>query len=680
MTQKGIMKKEGIELFVISLLGLFLEMACIRWLPSQVRVLSYYTNIVLLAAFLGLGIGYILSARKKDFIYAFPFIFLVLISSAAFFAQKNIEVTHHVSVYFWQTIISPLAQINLKWVLLFFFMITTLLFIPIGQQTGRLFDRLNPLPAYTINIFGSVTGILLYSCMSYNLIPPIWIFALFMILYLYFVFTRTNQWFFVLTAVLFVVLMSWISVMDKGTFWSPYYKIRIDKIPSEKHKPGFTLTVNNDYHQMALNLSKEATAESKGDYEWARLYELPFRLRGSVKNAMIVGAGTGNDVAAALRMNVEHIDAVDIDPLILKIGKRHHPEQPYNSPRVSVYNDDARSFFKKTNKKYDVIVFGFLDSHQLFSSMSEMRLDTYVYTVESIREACSLLAPDGILSVTFCVTKDWIGNRLYRIMKEATGVDPLILQSGEEPNGFTYVYNYTSADLKGYTKLPPYYFGNDEIPVATDNWPYFYLRERAIPVDYIIVLGIIALFSLSMILVSGLDSLRRFNSVFFLLGAGFLLFETQSITRMSLLFGSTWIVNSAVLVSIFLTILCANFFVFTCNVKCLKPFFILLFIAVAVNYFFPINVILQYGFFLKAFIAGVLIGLPIFFSGIIFITLFRNSDSRSSAMGSNLLGAMCGGILEYTSMLYGINSLLVFVVVFYGLALFLTLKKGSTSH
>jgi spermidine synthase len=47
---------------------------------------------------------------------------------------------------------------------------------------------------------------------------------------------------------------------------------------------------------------------------------------------VIVGTGTGNDVAAALRAGVGEIDAVEIDPAIVSFGREHHPEDPTRVP------------------------------------------------------------------------------------------------------------------------------------------------------------------------------------------------------------------------------------------------------------------------------------------------------------------------------------------------------------
>ena len=118
-------------------------------------------------------------------------------------------------------------------------------------------------------------------------------------------------------------------------------------------------------------------------------YDLPYLLHPAATSALIVGAGTGNDAAGALRHGVETITAVEIDPAIIALGRRYHPEHPYDSERTKVVNDDARSFFATTGDRYEVISFGLLDSHTT-TSMTNARLDHYVYTKESLqrRENC----------------------------------------------------------------------------------------------------------------------------------------------------------------------------------------------------------------------------------------------------------------------------------------------------
>jgi len=57
------------------------------------------------------------------------------------------------------------------------------------------------------------------------------------------------------------------------------------------------------------------------------------------------------------------VDAVEIDPAILALGKSQHPERPYDSAQVAVHLTDARNFLKRSQNRYDLILFGALDSH-----------------------------------------------------------------------------------------------------------------------------------------------------------------------------------------------------------------------------------------------------------------------------------------------------------------------------
>src|ERR1035438_9201388 len=99
-------------------------------------------------------------------------------------------------------------------------------------------------------------------------------------------------------------------------------------------------------------------------------YDSPFQFASSTNRVLVVGAGAGNDAAAALRHGAFRVAAVEIDPLISTLGARLHPEQPYASPKVHLINNDARNFMRNCQEKYDVIIFGLLDSHTEFSGYS----------------------------------------------------------------------------------------------------------------------------------------------------------------------------------------------------------------------------------------------------------------------------------------------------------------------
>ena len=188
--------------------------------------------------------------------------------------------------------------------------------------------------------------------------------------------------------------------MARGALWSPYYKITVGKTGEDT-----VVEVNNIFHQsMAPVVHKEYF------YQW------PYTVFGdSFKNVLILGAGSGTDVAAALMHGAEHVDAVEIDPTILRLGRQLHPDHPFDDPRVTVINDDARHYLRTTTKKYDLVVFALIDSLTLQSSFSGVRLESYMFTTESFRAVRDRLTDDGLLVVYNYFREKWLVDRLANI-------------------------------------------------------------------------------------------------------------------------------------------------------------------------------------------------------------------------------------------------------------------------
>ena len=96
--------------------------------------------------------------------------------------------------------------------------------------------------------------------------------------------------------------------------------------------------------------------------------------------------------------------------------------------------------------------------------------------------------------------------------------------------------------------------------LATDEWPLMYLRAPALPFPYIFGLGMVAVIALGLFFGLAPKSARQgFNAHMFFLGAAFMLLETRSLVTFSLLFGSTWLVNSLVFFAILCSVMLAVF-------------------------------------------------------------------------------------------------------------------------
>jgi hypothetical protein len=361
--------------------------------------------------------------------------------------------------------------------------------------------------------------------------------------------------------------------------------------------------------------------------------------------------------------------AVEIAPLIIDIGQELHPEQPYAALKGVIQDkQDARSFFRTDSNKYDLIVFGLLDSHTLFSTASSLRIDNFVYTIESLTEVRNLLKNEGLLVLSFGIPEEnnWVGLRLFKNLTKAFGHTPqtheylsgnIVFMIGHQPVIEPLIDN-------PFVKPRPDYGLIDNLPETTDNWPYLYLRERVIPKTYIIaLLGVILI---SYLFVRKLfPNFRQFNMHFFFMGTAFFLLETKSITEIALLLGSTWIVNAAVIAAILLMIVLANIYVEKRNLTDPRPLYILLSLTLIINFFVPIGSFLGLSIIWRIIIASLMQAVPLFFAGMIFAITFSKTPSIEIALGSNILGSVVGGILEYSSLILGIRSLYLLALLFY---------------
>src|SRR3954471_1104535 len=155
-------------------------------------------------------------------------------------------------------------------------------------------------------------------------------------------------------------------------------------------------------------------------------YQWPYMVFGDTfDNVLVLGAGSGTDVASALRHGAKHVDAVEIDPVILRLGAERHPDGPYLDPRGRTINDDARHYLATTDKKYDLIVFALIDSLTVQSSFSSVRLESYMFTEESFRAVREHLKPNGAAALYNYFREKWLVDRLANTLAAAFGQDPL---------------------------------------------------------------------------------------------------------------------------------------------------------------------------------------------------------------------------------------------------------------
>ena len=155
-----------IRIFLSSFLVLFLEVALIRWLPAQIRLLAYFSNFILLAAFLGIGIGALLGRLRRSLFAWYPLLQLVVVVVVSVF---RLEVGIHApgSIYFASGTSDPVTAVETTFLLPIMFVGVAALFAALAQRMAQEMTLLAPLRAYTINLAGSLAGVFVFALVSW---------------------------------------------------------------------------------------------------------------------------------------------------------------------------------------------------------------------------------------------------------------------------------------------------------------------------------------------------------------------------------------------------------------------------------------------------------------------------------------------------------------------------------
>jgi SAM-dependent methyltransferase len=656
-----------VALFVTSFLVLFLETALIRWMPAYVRLLAYFSNFILLASFLGIGVGCLLAVRRRNLIVWFPLIQLAVIV-AVDRLRLEVAIPSTSTIYFSSGTAEAVVPVETTLLLPLLFTAVAALFVTVAHRMGRELTGRPPLRAYVLNLLGSLTGVAAFALVSWLELPPIVWFGIAAAAALPFMFDGRR----LVAAVNIALLVSSLVVvyrMQGGSLWSPYYRITVFQDRADT-----IVEVNHIFHQsMAPVVQKEYF------YQW------PYTVFGdSLGEVLILGAGSGTDVAAALRHGARHVDAVDIDPVILRLGAERHPDKPYSDPRVTVICDDARHFLRKTTKKYDLVVFALIDSLTVQSSFSGVRLESYMFTKESFEAVRDHLAPRGVMVLYNYFREKWLVDRLANTAAQVFGRDPLghvhqdraylaVMLAGPRVAELT-TDPPLPADVNAYGQphapSPAHPLVRDPSVVpATDNWPFLYMRSPGLPRHYAGALGVVlAVSAIAVWLALHGERGGRWSWHFFFLGAGFMLLETKSIVQFALLWGSTWSSASLAIASVLVMALASALVVSRVQIRRHGPIAGALLTLIAINYVIPVGRVTFESRAAESLFYGLLVFSPVFCAGLLFSTSFRESSSTATDFGANLLGAMVGGVGEYLSLLAGYRFLLVLVAICYLLA------------
>ena len=674
-----------------SLLSLFFELLMIRWISSEIRVFAYFKNFVLIACFLGFGLGCYLCRRRVNLLLiVVPLLTFTLIiklpwdSLRVFISVIPAYVGASSQVHVWgvpSEFSFPLLAAALA-VIVPFFGLICFIFIPFGQLVGWYLENNGTgITAYSVNVIASLAGIILYTLLCFLYQPPItWFLVAGLILTGLLWRVPTLRWG---VAIAFVFCLGLLSInpgKDRSTYWSPYQKLTLIRREISGEPVGYELSTNDSWYQQILDLSPEFVKAHPELFEsvpveW-NAYNIPYHFFPQPPSVLVLGSGMGNDVAAAVRNGARHVTAVEIDPLILALGRKLHPENPYGSPLVRTAQDDARSYLQNSSDRFDLIVFSLLDSHTTSSHFSNIRIDNYVYTLEALQAAKKLLKADGIFIIKFQVDTPWIAGRLYGLLQSVFGHAPLQLEADSSYIAYTTGGRFFISGSEHHIqealsdrRLAAYVAKHNDFQMSpasltTDDWPYFYQHEPGLPASVIIISVALVILCWMLLRDTG-AGLRSTRWHFFFLGAGFLLLEAQIVSKMALLFGTTWIVNSIVISGLLLLIVAANFLVQLVPRFPVGIAYVGIFLTLFVSYAVPLEKLFFAAMWARVLTAMIVLCLPVFFAGIIFVRSFAREGFRGEALGSNLMGSMVGGILESASLWTGIWFLLVLAALLY---------------
>lgn len=632
---------------------LFVELALIRWLGGNVLYLAYFSNIVLLGSFLGIGLGFLWADRSKIELLKFT----PLALGALIVFVHNVPVTVKSAggdlIFFGAELkpSGPPRELALPAV----FLAVALVLACIGNGIAVTFRQLQNLDAYKFDLIGSLLGIIGFTALSFIGTPPI-VWSLIAAAILVWTIWPRGIRNIALVGIPLLVLLGTLGIESRedNVLWTPYYKANYG--------------VNDDGAQVLVNGVPHWFQTRSTDWP---VYETVYDHLASdapVEDLLVIGAGSGNDIAVALENGAQHVDAVEIDHRLLDLAKKNHPNRPYDDPRVDTHVDDGRAYLERADKNWNLILLALPDSLTLVQGASSIRLESYLFTKEAAEAYRDHLADDGVFAMYNLYREGWLVDRYAATLADAFGHAPCVTRLDG-----TSLAVLTVGKVPTNVDCPP----NDEWartsatpdPVSDDR-PFPYLKNPSIPTFYLVALGLILLVSLLLVRAVGgpLRGLRNYLDLFFM-GVAFLLLETKNVVQFALLFGTTWFVNAlvfaGVLVSVILAVIASQKF----TVKNLIIPYALLGLAIVVGWLIPQSSLLGLPMVPRLLGACAIAFAPIFIANVIFAQRFRATSSSTTAFAANLIGAMVGGVLEYTALVLGYRNLLLVALLLYTAAL-----------
>jgi len=650
-------RREQARLVFASFVMLFAELALIRWVTANNVYVTRATNFMLLASFLGIGIGFLNARSSRDYLRWTPVTLLALVGFVLSFPVilKSLSGPHPLQGLHGSPALPQPVSLAVV------FLLTVAVMAGFGQAVARIFVRFRPLSAYRLDILGSIAGIAVFSGLAFLDLPPAaWgLIATGGLVVL--LLPRLRWWQVLATAGVAALLIGESFVPHQQ--WSPYNKLSVQQ--TSGRTPALYVSANNIPYQAARSLAVMRVQKKFYFYPYQHL------ARADLGNVLVIGAGTGNDAAVALAEGARHVDAVEIDPLLPKIGLGH-PDHPYQNPRLTVHIADGRAYLQNTDTKYNLIVFALPDSLVALSGQSALRLESYLLTEQSVAAARADLAAGGTFAM-YNYYAPFLFDRYATTLAEVFHRDPCA-QVGPPLGGRR--LSVLTVRAAGQVPNCASFWHGPALAPATDDHPFPYLPANTIPLPYLQMLGLILLGSLLLVRLGG-GSLRRLGGFVDLafMGAAFLLLETKNVVQFALLFGATWFVNALVFAGVLAAVYLAV--EIAARIRLPRPPVLYMALAgsLALAWLVPQDALLDLPLVLRFLAGSALAFAPVFLANLVFAQRFAGVETAGTAFAANLLGAMVGGTLEYIALITGYRFILIVIGVLYALAFITGLRS-----
>lgn len=118
---------------------------------------------------------------------------------------------------------------------------------------------------------------------------------------------------------------------------------------------------------------------------------------------LVLGAGSGESVLQALYQRARSIDAVELNPQLIELVQQRfadHSGRPFSQPGVRIHIGESRRFVAAGEDRFDLIQLSLVDAPGAGSAGLHALAESYLYTVEAMRDALLRLNPGGMLAIT----------------------------------------------------------------------------------------------------------------------------------------------------------------------------------------------------------------------------------------------------------------------------------------